>query len=117
MRRKLWMLLLILVFPLRLDAQRPGELAGRVAEARTDAPVEILVHDDASRDGSVALLREKYPQVHVLASEQNVGFCVGNNRLVAAARGDYVLLLNNDAALAPDAVRRLLEAAQSIGGP
>ena len=41
MPHKPWMLLLILLLPLRLDAQRPGELAGRVAEARTDAPVEM----------------------------------------------------------------------------
>lgn len=83
----------------------------------TDAQVEILVHDDASTDGSVALLRERYPQVHVLASDANVGFCIGNNRMVDAARGDYVLLLNNDAALAPDAVRHLLHAAERIGAP
>lgn len=41
MRRSLWMLLAMLLLPLRLDGQRPGELAGRVAEARTDAPVEM----------------------------------------------------------------------------
>ena len=68
-----------------------------------DAAIEILVHDDASTDGSVALLRTRYPQVHVLASNDNVGFCVGNNRMVERARGEYILLRNNDAALAPDA--------------
>jgi GT2 family glycosyltransferase len=83
----------------------------------TDAPVEILVHDDASRDGSVALLRARYPQVHVIVSERNVGFCIGNNRIVSRARGEYVLLLNNDATLAPDAIARLLEMAELIGIP
>jgi len=84
-----------------------------------DAPetIEILIHDDASRDGSVALLRERYPQAQVIASADNIGFCTGNNRMVARARGDYVLLLNNDAALAPDAVRTLLDAAESPGTP
>lgn len=71
--------------------------------------VEIIVHDDASGDGSVALLRSRYPQVDVIASEANVGFCVSNNRMVAKARGEFVLLLNNDAALAGDALRRLYE--------
>lgn len=83
----------------------------------TDASLEILVHDDASRDGSLALLASRYPQVHVLASPENVGFCLGNNRMADRARGEYLLLLNNDAALAPDAVRRLLREAEFIGDP
>ena len=82
----------------------------------TDAQVEILVHDDASRDGSVALIRERYPQVHVLVSETNAGFCISNNRMVARASGEYVLLLNNDAALQPDAIRTLLAAASAANG-
>lgn len=72
--------------------------------------VEIIVHDDASTDDSLELLRKKYPQVEVLASAQNVGFCISNNRMVAHARGDFVLLLNNDAALESDAVVTLMEA-------
>lgn len=80
------------------------------------APVEIIVHDDASTDGSVEFLRNRYPQqVEVLASEENVGFCIGNNRMVAHARGEYVLLLNNDAALFDNAIATLLAAAK--GGP
>lgn len=62
-------------------------------------PIEIIVHDDASTDGSLDLLRSRYPQVRVIASATNVGFCIGNNRMVAQARGEFVLLLNNDAAL------------------
>jgi len=77
--------------------------------------VEILVHDDASTDGSVSWLREHYPQVELLASSENVGFCVSNNRMAERARGGYVLLLNNDAALQPDALETLLrEATQSL---
>ncbi|AKU10194.1 hypothetical protein AzCIB_0289 [Azoarcus sp. CIB] len=72
-----------------------------------DFAVEILVHDDASTDASLALLRERYPQVEVITSAANVGFCIANNRLADRARGDYLLLLNNDAALAPDALSTL----------
>lgn len=72
-----------------------------------DFAVEILVHDDASTDASPALLRERYPQVEVITSAANVGFCIANNRLADRARGDYLLLLNNDAALAPDALSTL----------
>ena len=81
------------------------------------AMVEILVHDDASTDGSVAWIRSRYPQVELLASEANVGFCVANNRLVADARGAYVLLLNNDAALFPDALAVLLQEASGSPTP
>lgn len=76
-------------------------------------PVEIIVHDDASTDDSIAFLREHYPQVEILASADNVGFCIGNNRMVAHARGEYVLLLNNDAALFADALASLLDAVRS----
>lgn len=82
-----------------------------------DFSVEVIVHDDASTDGSVALLRERYPQVELLASDGNVGFCISNNRMVAQARGEYVLLLNNDAALFPDALATLLAAARAQATP
>ena len=73
---------------------------------------EIIVHDDASSDTSVQFLRERYPQVEVLASQENVGFCISNNRMVEHARGEYVLLLNNDAALFPDSLATLMRHAE-----
>lgn len=82
-----------------------------------DFSVEVIVHDDASTDGSVALLRERYPQVELLASDGNVGFCISNNRMVAQARGEYVLLLNNDTALFPDALATLHAAARAQATP
>lgn len=72
------------------------------------APIEILVHDDASTDASLDLLRAEYPQVRVITSPTNVGFCIANNRLAAHAQGKFLLLLNNDAALGPDALTTLL---------
>lgn len=82
-----------------------------------DVPIEIIVHDDASSDGSVEWIRQRYPGVELLASEQNVGFCVSNNRMVAHARGEYVLLLNNDAALFQDAIAVLLAGARAMSAP
>lgn len=79
--------------------------------------VEILVHDDHSRDSSLAVLRESYPSVHVIESSENVGFCIANNRMVERARGEFILLLNNDAALATDAISKLLEMAEKIQLP
>lgn len=82
-----------------------------------DFGVEIIVHDDASPDGSVNYLRTNYPQVKLIASSDNVGFCVSNNRMVANARGKYILLLNNDAALFPDALTTLAREAEQQEPP
>ncbi len=80
-----------------------------------DFDVEIIVHDDASDDASVNLLRGKYPQVKIIESTENVGFCIANNRMAESAKGDYLLLLNNDAALHTDALRSLFSKAGTIG--
>lgn len=79
--------------------------------------IEVIVHDDASTDDSVSLLRERYPQVELLVSPENVGFCVSNNRMVAHARSEYILLLNNDAALCPGALESLIHAARTSDRP
>lgn len=82
-----------------------------------DFETEIIVHDDASTDGSADFIRRRYPQVALIASPGNVGFCVSNNRMAERARGKFLLLLNNDAALYPDALRTLREAASELGKP
>lgn len=82
-----------------------------------DFPVEIIIHDDASTDGSRQHIRTDYPQVIVIESTDNVGFCVANNRMVERASGEFVLLLNNDAALYPDALTALYKAAKDTGRP
>lgn len=79
--------------------------------------VETIVHDDASSDGSAEHIRTHYPDVVLMESSENVGFCISNNRMVARARGKYILLLNNDAALFPDALATLNMAAEKAGKP
>ncbi len=69
--------------------------------------VEVLVHDDASSDKSAAWVRQHYPDVVLIESQANVGFCVANNRMAAQARGRYLLLFNNDAQLHPGALQAL----------
>ena len=73
--------------------------------------VEVLVHDDASQDNSLEIIRSQFSEVQLIASEENVGFCAANNRMVDRARGDYILLLNNDAWLADNALATFLQAA------
>ena len=82
-----------------------------------DFKFEIIVHDDASTDRSANLIREHFPGVLLIISETNVGYCVSNNRMVALARGEFILLLNNDAELFPDALSTLHKAALKISLP
>lgn len=72
---------------------------------------EIIVHDDASPDNSADDIAARYPQVILIRSEQNVGYCISNNRMADRARGQFLLLLNNDATLEPDALQTLYDEA------
>ena len=79
--------------------------------------VEIIVHDDASTDGSVEHIRAHHPDVRLIESAENVGYCVANNRMAAMAQGEHLLLLNNDATLLPDALGTLLAEAERLARP
>lgn len=71
--------------------------------------VEIIVVDSGSADGSVELLREKHPDVTLLAQCQNVGFTRGNNIGLKRARGAFLLLLNPDTEVRPDALGQIID--------
>ena len=71
--------------------------------------IEIIVVDSASADDSVAMVREKYPAVRLLAQADNVGFTRGNNIGLAQAQGDLLLLLNPDTEVRPDALGVMLD--------
>jgi GT2 family glycosyltransferase len=72
-----------------------------------DISYEIIVVDNASRDGSVAMLREKYPHVHAIKNAENLGFGAANNQAMRIMTGRYALLLNTDTVLTENAVREL----------
>ena len=64
--------------------------------AQTCHDLRIIVVDDASTDDSVALIRERYPHVELIALAHNGGFVRAVNAGIRASNGEYVLLLNND---------------------
>ena len=70
---------------------------------------EVIVVDSASSDDSVAMIEEEFPQVHLIANSENVGFTVGNNQGIAASRGRYILLLNPDTEIVGDALATMVE--------
>jgi GT2 family glycosyltransferase len=78
--------------------------------AQTRAPAEIVVADNGSRDGSLALLRARHPGVRVLELGRNFGFAGGANRGVAATSASWVCVLNSDATPAPDWLAQLTAA-------
>jgi GT2 family glycosyltransferase len=73
-----------------------------------EIPFETWVVDNDSRDGSVALLRENYPEVRVLESGANRGFAGGNNVALREVTTPFAVLLNNDAVPEPDWLTKLL---------
>lgn len=73
--------------------------------------VDVIVVDNASSDGSAAMVRDEFPAVHLIARETNIGAPAWNDGF-AVARGDYVLILDDDCYLPPDGLRRAVEAAR-----
>jgi N-acetylglucosaminyl-diphospho-decaprenol L-rhamnosyltransferase len=83
-------------------------LASVPASAGCDVSYEVIVVDNASHDGSVAMVQAEFPAVRLLANSTNRGFAGGNNQGIAASRGRALLLLNPDTTLAPGALAVLL---------
>ena len=63
---------------------------------------EVFVVDNNSIDGSVEMVQQKFPQVHLIANKQNVGFSTANNQAIKISNGKYVLLLNPDTVVSED---------------
>jgi GT2 family glycosyltransferase len=72
---------------------------------------EILLVDNDSRDGSVPQAKGKFPELRIVSLKTNQGFAGGCNAGIREARGEYLFLLNDDAEVVPETLRRLVEAA------
>ncbi len=70
--------------------------------------MEVFVVDNSSVDGSVELVREKFPEVHLIANEDNRGFSSANNQAIVKSKGKYVLLLNPDTVVEDDTLPRVV---------
>lgn len=70
---------------------------------------ETIVVDNASRDGSADMVASTFPEVRLIRSDTNLGFAAANNRAFEVACGRYIALLNSDAFLHTDALRRSVE--------
>jgi N-acetylglucosaminyl-diphospho-decaprenol L-rhamnosyltransferase len=85
---------------------------GSLREARRGGPegIEIVLVDDASRDGTAAAAAAAHPEVTILRNDEPAGFTRAANRGLAAARGDVLLLLNSDTEVDRPGLEALLDA-------
>ena len=79
-------------------------LASVMAAERPSHDIQIIVVDNASTDGSVPMVQQKYPDVHLIALDENVGFAAANNRGTAVAQGNTLLFLNSDTVVTPQSL-------------
>ena len=73
------------------------------------SPFEIWVVDNASIDESPRMVRERFPQVHLIENLDNVGFAGANNQAIQRCTEKYILLLNPDTLVEPCALQTLVD--------
>lgn len=69
---------------------------------------EVWVVDNNSVDGSVEMVSQKFPDIHLIANSKNTGFSVANNQAIKLAKGEYVLLLNPDTVVEEDSFSKCI---------
>lgn len=70
---------------------------------------EVWVVDNASKDGSVELVKKHFPKAHIIENMENLGFSAGNNLALKKTKADYYLLLNSDTEIKKDSLEKLME--------
>src|SRR2546427_9362337 len=79
---------------------------------------EIIIVDNGSDDGSVEMVRQKFPKLDLIAEERNLGFATANNAALRLCKGNYILLLNPDTIVQEDTfrvMRRFLDDHPEVG--
>ncbi|MBI5302402.1 MAG: glycosyltransferase family 2 protein [Chloroflexi bacterium] len=73
-----------------------------------DLALDVWVVDNASHDGSVAMLRAHFPQVNFVENRANIGFAAANNQAIPLTTSPFVLLLNSDTVVQPGALAEIV---------
>ncbi|HLZ07029.1 MAG TPA: glycosyltransferase family 2 protein [Chloroflexota bacterium] len=85
-------------------------------------PLDVVVVDNGSSDGSVELVRQRFPHVRIIASTTNLGYGGAINRAARSVRGRFLLLLNPDTEMTEGAIKHLVDVLDSkvdaaVAGP
>jgi len=84
-----------------------------VYDTMSNLDFEVIVVDNASNDGSQAMVRQRFPQVRLIENDQNVGFASANNQALTVSQGHYSLLLNSDTVVLPHALEKMAQFADA----
>ncbi|OYT13615.1 MAG: glycosyl transferase family 2 [Bacteroidetes bacterium 4572_114] len=79
-----------------------------VRKAAAGLACEVFVVDNNSVDGSVKMVGQKFPEAHLIANHENVGFSKANNQAIRLSKGEYVLLLNPDTVVEDDTFGKII---------
>lgn len=79
-----------------------------IRAAADGLPLEVILVDNQSEDGSPALVRERFPWVRLIVNDHNAGFAAANNAGIQASSGRFLLFLNTDTLLPPGSLAALL---------
>ena len=80
-----------------------------IEKASSNLTKEIFIIDNASDDGSVDFIKEKFPQIKLFANQKNLGFGKANNIGLKEATGKYILLINPDTIVAEDTFEKMIQ--------
>jgi GT2 family glycosyltransferase len=85
-----------------------GEAIASVLASGREVSLQLVVLDNASQDGSAEMVRERFPEVTLIQSAENLGFARGYNRAAARSSGRHLLMLNPDTVVHSGALARLV---------
>jgi GT2 family glycosyltransferase len=85
------------------------ECLASLTSSSFDGLLEIIIVDNASSDGSVAMVRQEFPSVRLIENNCNPGFARANNQGITESGGRYILLLNSDTVMPSGALAGLVE--------
>lgn len=79
-----------------------------IRKAKPDFAMEVMVVDNNSVDGSVEMLKEKFPEVILIENKVNTGFSKANNLAIRQSKAEYILLLNPDTVVQEDTFTKVV---------
>ena len=88
--------------------QLASSAQGAACQPAHQPSIEVFVVDNASSDGSVSMIKERFPWVRLVENAENLGFARANNQAIGLANGRYILLLNSDTVVHPGAFAALI---------